>query len=587
MKTEDIFKMLGELDENLIAKASEDLESYRYSLGQSYRIEEKDKFSWKRLSIATICTAAAVFGVIFAVKTFSDSDIPYYPGGQSLTSDDYSSVSSDENSSGNSSTSSDTSSTSSDTSSTSSETSSTSSETSSTTPEPVVPEKQPAYDAVFKNLEYNPTSYGPPMHYEEIVNSLKPNPKYPEYDTDSLYLVEVIKALSDEESKNVAGWKGGKTLYSVKILTDLGIGETINKIVNVSATSGTVEHQTPGDPPYAPGERFTAALTKPYEGRDYLIANSMFRYDVVEENGKTMLYSRGSDIDERNLPTSKDINEKVITSTTKNPAVYTQKLELDTLADFWRQLQKDLSFYSKTEFDRSSPYPYEEALKSGRITSDTPKLDPATAKKIIAEHNDHYEGITYEFEEVQPYADYVNNARITYIKYCPTEYEVISVVGTGEIDYVQYNPDGTIKSSEVLFKSEAHVHGYENDPNQPFLFENSWPSEEIKRGGEIIVNIDMVNNSGKPYVFEGSESQFRPEVKLYNSDNPDNGGEYVIPYEPAADTGETGRYEMAPGELRTFTYRFKIPEDAPTGGYSIKMSYENSENSGSLFYLSD
>lgn len=581
MKTEEFFEMLGDLDKDLIAKASEDLENYRYS-GQSYHIDEKSKFSWKRMSISAVCAAAVMFGAFFVLKNFYNGDIPYYPGGDSQTSSDVSSVTSDRNSSGDSDTSSGDSDTSSENSDTSSDTSSTSSDTS----EPAVPEKKPFYDAVFKEVVYNPTSYGPPLTYEEIVNSLKPNPDYPEYDTDSLYLVEVIRALSPEESKNVAGWKSDKTLYSVKILTDLGSGETINKIANVSATSGTVEHQHPGDPPYAPGDRFTAALTKPYEGRDYLVADYLFRYDVVEENGKTMLYSRskGSNIDEQYLPTSEKINEKVITSTTKNPAEYTQKVELSALVDFWRKVWKDSTDNSVSAFDPDSPYPYQEAIKSGRISPDAPKLDLATAKKIIADIGFYYD-IIAEFEKVQPYADYSKYTGTEYTKYCPTKYEVIStVLDQGEIDYVQYNPDGTIKYSEVLFKED---YGYGSDPNEHFLFYISFADNEFNRGDEFTVTFDIVNNMGKPYVYMGSESGYRPEVKLYYFDESENGKEFVIPYDPFVDTTEYMKYEIAPGELRTFTYHFKIPEDAPLGTYDWLISYENSERSypGGRFFV--
>ncbi len=142
----------------------------------------------------------------------------------------------------------------------------------------------------------------------------------------------------------------------------------------------------------------------------------------------------------------------------------------------------------------------------------------------------------------------------------------------GEIDYVQYDPDGSIKYSEVLFKTD---YDYGSDPNAHFLFYISCSKDEFKRGNEFTAEIEMVNNSGKPYVFEGQESLFRPEVTLYHTDN---GKEYVIPYEPVPDTGNSGRYEMAPGELRSYTFRFNIPEDAPTGEYNLNVLYENSSN---------
>ena len=62
-----------------------------------------------------------------------------------------------------------------------------------------------------------------------------------------------------------------------------------------------------------------------------------FRYDVTEENGKTIIYSRDSDLDSLALATSESIKTSVITSTTQNPAFYTQKLELNSLVEFLRE----------------------------------------------------------------------------------------------------------------------------------------------------------------------------------------------------------------------------------------------------------
>lgn len=202
-------------------------------------------------------------------------------------------------------------------------------------------ENKPIYDDVFKGV--NSDSFtGEPMSYDEVMEMINsPLQKENGIFLDSFYLVETIRALPDEEGRQLNGWTEiceGKTIYEVKILTDLISGEQINRTENILAATGTVEWQEDGDPVYAPGERFTVALTKPQEGCDFLQTpvSIMFRYDVVEDNAKTTLYSRKSEIDKLNLPTSTNLNEKVITSTTQNPAVHSQKVELDALVDFLR-----------------------------------------------------------------------------------------------------------------------------------------------------------------------------------------------------------------------------------------------------------
>ncbi len=199
---------------------------------------------------------------------------------------------------------------------------------------------KPVYDEVFKG--FGGTFTGMPMTYDEIADYLTNDPGHPEWDTDSLYLVETIKALSLDECRALAGWDdkfADRVMYKVKVQKDLISGETVDRVENIFISMGNVAWQNKGDPTYAPGERFTVVLTKPYEGCGFLRtpAAFAFRYDAVEENGEIMLYSRRSDLDALNMPTSVNIEESVITSTTKNPAIYSQKLTLTAFADYFRE----------------------------------------------------------------------------------------------------------------------------------------------------------------------------------------------------------------------------------------------------------
>lgn len=202
-------------------------------------------------------------------------------------------------------------------------------------------ENNPAYDGVFKGIN-NDSSTGAPMSYDEAMEMItSPFQKENGIFLDSFYIVETVRVLPYEEARELNGWTEiceGKTMYEVKLLKDLIGGETVDRTEKIIVAAGTVEWQNDGDPAYAPGEKFTVALTKPQENCDFLQTpvSSMFRYDVVEDATGTTLYSRKSEIDKLNLSGTVNIDEKTITSTTQNPAVHSQKVGLDTLADFLR-----------------------------------------------------------------------------------------------------------------------------------------------------------------------------------------------------------------------------------------------------------
>lgn len=202
-------------------------------------------------------------------------------------------------------------------------------------------EKKPVYDDVFEGINGN-YSTGAPLSYDEVMEIINSPLQWENgIFLDSFYIVETICAIPYEEARKLNGWTDvceGKTMYEVKILKDLISGEEVDRTEKIIVATGTVQWQNDGDPVYAPGERFTVVLAKLQEGCDFLHtpASSMFRYDIVEDEVGAAVYSRKSEMDKLNLPTSTKLDERVITSTTQNPAVHSQKIELDSLVDFLR-----------------------------------------------------------------------------------------------------------------------------------------------------------------------------------------------------------------------------------------------------------
>lgn len=216
--------------------------------------------------------------------------------------------------------------------------------------------QQKAYDNTFEEFyPVNPTTYGPPPTAEEVVNRLKPVPDYPEYDLDSYYLVEVIRALTNEEYMQMNGAKessvNGYTVYEVRLVEDLISGKESDSTAYVLIPAGNgARIQLHGDPTYAPGEKFTAALSKPCEGYDFLtsVCDSTLRYDIPEmdftpDNMETMLYYRGGGLARAPQPIAdlpfetEEIELTVVTSTSQNPVTYIQKIALDDLVQFLRE----------------------------------------------------------------------------------------------------------------------------------------------------------------------------------------------------------------------------------------------------------
>lgn len=293
-----------------------------------------------------------------APNTSSASELPEYTATKT------------ESSTGNSSATADTSKSSSSTNSTPSTVTTGSEPT--VTPQPPLGDKK-SYEDIFEGLILeNPATYGPPLTCEEVTNMLKPKPDLPEYDLDSYYLVEVVRALTNEEYTQMRGEHisdNGNTIYEAKLLEDLISGEKLDRIVYVEIPAGQgAAIQLHGDPTYASGEKFTVALTKPFEDWNDIysteynflttVCDSTLRYDLPEmdftsDDTETMLYYRGRGLARQpiaDLPfETGEISIEAAKSTPQNPATYIQKIALSDLVEFLREEWKQAGISSHFE----------------------------------------------------------------------------------------------------------------------------------------------------------------------------------------------------------------------------------------------
>ena len=127
---------------------------------------------------------------------------------------------------------------------------------------------------------------------------------------------------------------GDRTVYEVQLIENLITGEKSNKTVILVMTMGSPEVQKTGDPIYAPGELFTCAMLEDAD-KGCMQAVYGYRYDIRLDGSDRIAYSRQNlELDGLALEGSENISAKAVTSTTKNPAVYTQRLPLSSVAEF-------------------------------------------------------------------------------------------------------------------------------------------------------------------------------------------------------------------------------------------------------------
>ena len=213
------------------------------------------------------------------------------------------------------------------------------------------------YDSIFEDvIDENPETSGPPITYDEVMDIIT-DPQYG--GLDSFYLVEAVELMTLPECETLQGFDdwfydmngvkydeiksegvdyfGNNLIYKVKLIKNLISGEDCGYEIYTDLYMNGPVYQTAGDPPYAPGEQFTLALFNKSVNSDIVRSGAgyVFRLDVRNVDNLSVAYAREkSGFTILNFNGTDKIQEKIVTSTTQNPVLYTSKTPLSEISDF-------------------------------------------------------------------------------------------------------------------------------------------------------------------------------------------------------------------------------------------------------------
>ncbi len=188
------------------------------------------------------------------------------------------------------------------------------------------------YDDAFKGFDMNPSITGYPS-YEELIGGVKDAQAH--YGSKAQFvLCRTVRVLPSKEARKYVGSSGDRTVYEVQLIENLITGERLDQTVMLVMTMGSPEIQKKGDPIYAPEELFTCAMLEDTE-KSCMQAIYGYRYDILFDGSNRIAYSRQNmELDGFALSGSENISASAVTSTSKNPAVYSQRLPLSEVAEF-------------------------------------------------------------------------------------------------------------------------------------------------------------------------------------------------------------------------------------------------------------
>lgn len=188
------------------------------------------------------------------------------------------------------------------------------------------------YDDVFQRIGLSGAGSGY-SSYADLLSSVKEAEAH--YGSEAQFsLCRTVRVLPGKEAKKYVGSSGDRTVYEVQVIENLITGEKMDKTVLLVITMGSPEIQTKGDPVYAPGEMFTCAMLEDPE-KNCMQAIYGFRYDVRTYDNNRIAYSRNNqELDGLALTGSQNISVSVVTSTSMNPAAYSQRIPLSSVAEF-------------------------------------------------------------------------------------------------------------------------------------------------------------------------------------------------------------------------------------------------------------
>lgn len=190
------------------------------------------------------------------------------------------------------------------------------------------------YDDVFEEADTNWPAGGQPLSYEGMLDFVKLDEEY-HGGKAGLWLCETVRVLPEEEARSYFSEKdSGRTVYEIRLMENLITGEKSEETAILVMDWRSPQVQQANHPIYAPAELFTCAMVYS-EKYNSMQAIYGYYYDVRTDGETLTAYSRANIyMDALNLAGSVTEQTTVITSTTGNPVVYTQKLPLSSVAEF-------------------------------------------------------------------------------------------------------------------------------------------------------------------------------------------------------------------------------------------------------------
>ena len=140
-----------------------------------------------------------------------------------------------------------------------------------------------------------------------------------------------------------------------------------------------------------------------------------------------------------------------------------------------------------------------------------------------------------------------------------TEHETtVPEVGTTEEPTESNTEAPTESETDGSTAPEAHTFSYR-------LTETA-----ASKGDRVCITVTVTNASSAVYTYTGSSSGYRPRAVLYCSLN---GKRYALQCEPIPVNDDIGTFEIQPGGSRSVNLYYPIPDAAPSGSYTLELSY--------------
>ena len=137
------------------------------------------------------------------------------------------------------------------------------------------------------------------------------------------------------------------------------------------------------------------------------------------------------------------------------------------------------------------------------------------------------------------------------------------------------NPEESSSSTESSSETEKPQTPTESETEgstaaEAHTFSYRLTETAVSKGDRVCITVTVTNASSAVYTYTGSSSGYRPRAVLYCTLN---GERYILQCEPIPENDDIGTFEIQPGGSRSVNLYYPIPDAAPSGSYTLELSY--------------